>query len=170
MASPLQVSLQQYEHISHYLSTCGKHIYPAIFSVPFWNTLSLWVSLTVTEQVSHPHNIIVSYTFPTTYLLIFTFMDRRCKERRFWTAWCWQNFYGCHKRQICLSSWTVGPPVPDKGRWPAPPGWGMGVGVTSSLRERSIVSEMCQWGRHGLKMGRSAKKRKDWMAVKFEQK
>jgi hypothetical protein len=106
------------------LPICPAHavnntIYSAIFSLTSWNSFSLLASWRVTDQVSHPHKIIVIYTSITTYLLIFTFMVRGCKDKRFQTAWCWQNFHVCHKRQTNQSSWTVGPPT-----CTAPPGWG----------------------------------------------
>jgi len=48
------------------------------------NTLSLYSSLDVRDQVSHPHKTSKIMVF---YILIFKFLERRWEDRRLWKEW-----------------------------------------------------------------------------------
>jgi hypothetical protein len=49
------------------------------------DTLSLCTSLNVRDQVSHPYK--TTGKIKVFYILIFTFLDSRREDKRFWTEW-----------------------------------------------------------------------------------
>jgi hypothetical protein len=51
-----------------------------LLSTLFSNTLSLWSSLIVRDQVSHPY--ITTCIIIVLYILIFTFLDSRQEDKR----------------------------------------------------------------------------------------
>jgi hypothetical protein len=51
----------------------------------FSNTISLWSSLNVGDQVSHPYKTTGRIT--VLRILIFTFLDSSRKDKRLWTEW-----------------------------------------------------------------------------------
>jgi hypothetical protein len=67
------------------LSLTSCHLYPFDLNIPlstlFSNTLSLCSSLNVTDQVSRTYQI--TGKIVVLYVLIFTFLDTRRKDKRF---------------------------------------------------------------------------------------
>jgi hypothetical protein len=59
-----------------------------LLNTVFSNTLSLCSSsLNVTDQVSHPYRTTGKIILLSTHILIFTFLDGRREDKRFWTEW-----------------------------------------------------------------------------------
>jgi hypothetical protein len=56
-----------------------------LLSTLFSNTLSLFSSLNVTDQVSQPYR--TTGKIKAFYVLIFAFSDSRREDRRFWNEW-----------------------------------------------------------------------------------
>jgi hypothetical protein len=56
-----------------------------LLSTPFSNTLSLCSSLSVSDQVSHPHKTTGKTT--VMYTLIFVLLDSNLEDKRFCTEW-----------------------------------------------------------------------------------
>jgi hypothetical protein len=56
-----------------------------LLSTLFSNILSLYSSLNVRDQVSHPYRTADKIIF--LYILIYTFFDSRREDRRYWTEW-----------------------------------------------------------------------------------
>jgi hypothetical protein len=69
----------------HFYSTSSLFGPDILLSTLFSNTLSLFSSLNVRDQVSHPYITIGKIV--GLYILIFTFYDSRREDRRFWTEW-----------------------------------------------------------------------------------
>ena len=57
--------------------------------------------------------------------------------------------------------------MPDKEKYPGPPGLNLGVGLTFSTRKRSIVSKLQQSGGHGPKTGRNPIEEGENLALLF---
>jgi hypothetical protein len=83
-----------------------------LVSTLFWNILGLRSSSNVGDQVSHPYTIRGKITF-YKYILIFTILDSRREDKKFWTEWeqaliefnllvnsSWTNIYKCKYHQI----------------------------------------------------------------------
>jgi hypothetical protein len=56
-----------------------------LLSTLFSNTISLCSFLIVRDQVSHPYR--TTNRIIVLYILIFTFLDSRQEDKRFWTEW-----------------------------------------------------------------------------------
>jgi hypothetical protein len=58
---------------------------PNVLNNLFSNTLSLYSSLNIRDQVSHPHR--ATGKIVASYVLIFMILDSRREDKRFWTKW-----------------------------------------------------------------------------------
>jgi hypothetical protein len=56
-----------------------------LLSTLFSNTPSLYSSLNVRDQVPHPYRTTGKIT--VLYIIIFTFLDKRGEDEKFWTEW-----------------------------------------------------------------------------------
>jgi hypothetical protein len=78
----LSSSLCSFPHSPVNSSLLGPNIF---FSTLFSNPHSQNFSLSVCDQVSHPHSTTGKIIFP--YVLIFTFLDIKLEDKRFCTKW-----------------------------------------------------------------------------------
>jgi hypothetical protein len=60
----------------------SSHLGPNIFNTLFSKTHSLYSSLKVRNQISHPYSTTGKIT--VLYILIFRFFDMRQEDKRFW--------------------------------------------------------------------------------------
>jgi hypothetical protein len=72
--------------IMHFYTTSCHFICPNILlSTVFSNTLRLYSSLNIRDQISHPYR--TASKMIVLYIPIFTFLDSRREANTFWTEW-----------------------------------------------------------------------------------
>jgi hypothetical protein len=75
----MKLLIMQFSPTPITLSLYGPNILNSLFS----NTLSLCSSLNVRDQDSHPYK--TTGKIIVIYIIIFTFLDTRREDKRFWT-------------------------------------------------------------------------------------
>jgi hypothetical protein len=78
----MKILIMKFSPVSSHFIPLGPDI---VLNILFSNTINLYSSVNVRDQVSHPYK--TTGKIIDLYILIFTFLGSRREDKRFWTEW-----------------------------------------------------------------------------------